>query len=382
MDNQHPNHSRELHEDESKRTSRLKTFWFLHGFALAILLNNVYFGTMVSSDFMLMVIQDGANSMDSGSNNTPTTPKTKLSTEMNSSFLEPVEQGLKSAFDDAVVNHPLFPLGDSDTEAWIRDISNPLSCGKSKCAFRSEKGPDVYGYLVTQSINDIEMHAFELAQSLTKNFGIRQLNAAPPRSIPCTASLAITLAANLTEAIKAPIAPGKDRQFRKSLHDYWNCQSVPESKLYLQPILLAPRDSLEFKPGSTGNRKEQDRNMKAYMGKLEEFATGSITRTMAKDELSRIEKQLASDSEALNQMVQHTSCLCNDFQILIDPWTGKIYHMDFDRCWQFAPYPKEVNYMRKRISEKLKEFNQKLIEYHREPPILKITTTTVSQERK
>ena len=287
------------------------------------------------------------------------------------SFLEPQSKGIARNESNpmGLVQAHTFGLLDSmPMSAWIQDISNPISCGKHKCAFRSKNSPDVYGYITTQSVNDIEMHAYKLAQNLATKFGIRVLDAAPPRSIPCTTPLAINLAANLTNSDKVKKEGKRSKKlFQKSLRDYWNCEAIPESNLYLQPIMLAPRDAFEFKP----------KDVKKALKVLEKFATESITRAMTKEELSQFKKQLASDSKTLNQMVLHTACLSIDFQVLIDLWTGKIYHMDFDRCWLETDYPSVYMEKRSMISEGLNKFTKRLIEYHRKPPILNNSTDII-----
>jgi hypothetical protein len=53
---------------------------------------------------------------------------------------------------------------------------------------------------------------------------------------------------------------------------------------------------------------------------------------MTPKELLRLKNQLTADIKALKTMIWQAGCLTADFQVLIDPWVGKIYHMDFDRC--------------------------------------------------
>lgn len=152
----------------------------------------------------------------------------------------------------------------------------------------------------------------------------------------------------------------------KNLSNITKLQRLKCSKskwsIVLQPIKLAPKDSIEVKAGGKNHTKLR----KETSSRLKKFANNSIAKPMTAKKLSQLEQQLESDIKALCRMICETSCLIKDFQFLIDPWTGKIYHLDFDRC--YGKYnPKKYPSQRRIIFDYMLDFKRELINIHRYP---------------
>mmetsp|Transcript_11185 Transcript_11185/g.12810 ORF Transcript_11185/g.12810 Transcript_11185/m.12810 type:complete len:414 (-) Transcript_11185:223-1464(-) len=261
------------------------------------------------------------------------------------------------------VYDPQFPLTSADNLEWVRDVLEVVACGKFKCVFRSRKFPDTYGYIASQTDISIQVLASELARNLASEIGIRQFYIGPPHRISCSEQpLAGKLALKLNRMA---------RRSRKSTYQYWRC-SDPESNLILQPIrLIQTKCCVELK---LATKKDEE----GSYNKLENFFVATQASSSCRElngmeqngterngtELQRFKEQLQLDIDALEKMLWKRSCLTIDFQILVDPWTGRIYHYDFDRCWQSVNYPAVFKRMREDILRQVKRFTDVLLKIH------------------
>jgi len=199
---------------------------------------------------------------------------------------------------------------------WLTDIdmSSKLTCGLRKCAFNSrasQRDDNLirYGYLVSQEWEGEygERHfesltnATEIARNLSEKFHIRHTLLGYPYMTE----------SNITKELADELSQDQPR-WRKNYTDTKTIIIQP-IELYSESTMLLKCRDLSFK------RKFKKRTLP----KLSEV------------ELQIFEEQLRSDLNQTLEMINSNEapCLLNDFQVAIDPITGRIYHIDFDRCF-------------------------------------------------
>jgi len=193
----------------------------------------------------------------------------------------------------------LFLLPSSE---WLEDIdteSSVLGCGVFKCAFHSRislrdssssNDPERirYGYLVSDRIDiDIAERTFALAQKLSETFSIKHALLSNPITI------------GIVNANK------NDHSF------------------FVQPIELYPKDSILFKCVSDV--------FKNNLISVKSFQSSALVDPKV------FEERLRSEFHKTMEMMMdsnHSQCLSQDFQLVIDAITGSIVHVDIDRCFQ------------------------------------------------
>ena len=215
-------------------------------------------------------------------------------------------------------------------DEWAEDIDSTqlLACGKNKCVFRSKQRKDVLGYLVEYITNvehkmNINVKTFEMAQRLTQDFGIKHSLLALPSKVAGS-----ELPPLLHEFLYNNTSTKRD--FDSS-----------SATLLVQSIELYSSESLVFKcPGHW--RKNANR------GKGKENVT-AVAKPAVEDEIVKLKaasfgstknhvayaRQLRRDLNSTLAMMKSsygTNCLDKDFQVVIDPFLGRLVHIDLDRC--------------------------------------------------
>jgi len=201
---------------------------------------------------------------------------------------------------------------------WVRDIDTKilLGCGAFKCAFPSRttsRGDDSsssgsndpyrlrYGYLVTNKFGlDYAERTFALAQELSETFAVKH-----------------TMLAN-------PLAFG---------------EGEANKSFFVQPIKLYSKQSIIFMCNS---------NLRPNYEPLE-WAKKLQLHSALVDPIV-FQERLQLDHNRTTEMMMysnHSQCLAQDFQLVIDSITGSIFHIDIDRCFQkirksFKIKPKNV----------------------------------------
>ena len=209
----------------------------------------------------------------------------------------------------------IFRLPSSE---WLEDIDTEtlLGCGAYKCAFPSRttsRGNDSsssgsndpyrlrYGYLVTNKFGLEKLErAFALAQELSETFAVKH-----------------TMLAN-------PLAFG---------------EGEANKSFFVQPIKLYSKQSFIFKCNS---------NLRHNYEPLE-WAKKLQLHSALVDPIV-FQERLQLDHNRTTEMMMysnHSQCLAQDFQLVIDSITGSIFHIDIDRCFQkirksFKIKPKNV----------------------------------------
>ena len=227
-----------------------------------------------------------------------------------------------------------FPLPDSE---WIDDIEPNITgmCGAFKCVFESKtnKGRDIdrYGYLLAQVYDsekgfDTIQRGWEKAQLLSSKYDIRHLFLAGPQERTISQQLA-------------------DELSRNSQNSYFK-----EPKLIIQPVRMVPPRSYMFGCYES-KRQNAGKKLAEYLLELNSNSNSStaLTTTSGVDEreryqqqqqqqarLQRFEDTIRCDLNTTSTALLSTegNCMVADFQVFIDPQSGKIYHLDFDRCFE------------------------------------------------
>jgi hypothetical protein len=238
---------------------------------------------------------------------------------------------------DMISDFPVLP------SEWVEDISSLISCGGYKCVFSSNASEQIdsngnsnssassgqtrYGYTISQqshrnqSFNDL-VKATDLAQQLSDTFHIRHLLAGQPRKF------------NITE----------EQIYRKGLHKMvkhtdqsrrvrfvpTDSSDLDNTQLIVQPIQLAPTNALVF-----GCALKKKRFAKKALENYLANANANANATGMQASRLKFAERMLTDLDASRKMVNSTmgSCMKYDFQILIDPKAGSLYHFDIDRCF-------------------------------------------------
>jgi len=216
-------------------------------------------------------------------------------------------------------------LGDIDT-----NTNSSVICGAFKCAFPSrtnQKRLDFkkYGYLVSQSHTKPKIRfkhlllATQKAQELANKFSIQQWHLALPQKM------------NFTESLKEKLNKNVVKN-GESVSDRFKGMDGNRNQLIIQPIEFVPEGSILF--GCNHTKKGKQR-----FNKMEQFLANQTALSATK--LLEFKKKLQFDLKETLMMLNSTegSCLRKDFQVFINPFAGRIYHIDIDRCF-VGPEPK------------------------------------------
>jgi len=221
-----------------------------------------------------------------------------------------------------------------------------ISCGAYKCVFGSNASESKssnslsnsnsnsigstqtqirYGYTISQQSyrNQSFEHLFEateLAQRLSDTFRINHLLQGPPRRFHIS-----------QEQIHEKGLDKHTDQRRRVRFVPTDPDDLNNTLLIVQPIQLAPANTLAF--NCAKGKKLLFKALDDYLASANATATATATTLQP----SRLEfaTRMLTDLDASLKMLNSTmgSCLKYDFQILIDPETGRLYHFDIDRCF-------------------------------------------------
>lgn len=248
---------------------------------------------------------------------------------------------------------PPFPLPPA---AWLDDVhtgTGALACGNVKCLYgsradglhRTTARPH-HGYLVAQQNRPQEVIAegWDLARDLEAQFAIRHLFLAAPRRMNCTAGLVARLGRDAKLSFVATKQTADQDRWRKT-------------QLIVQPVELAPENSILF--GCYRVKKA------AAYAALENYFAAHYPGRSAAAGRREFAAQLQFDHNATVRMLTSPegACMANDFQVLVEPGTGRIYHLDFDRCHvipQFEPQQISLRMLRTCVDD-LNSFLHRLI---------------------
>ena len=200
---------------------------------------------------------------------------------------------------------------------WLTDIdmSSKLTCGLRKCAFNSrasQRDDNLirYGYLVSQEWEGEygERHfesltnATEIARNLSEKFHIRHTLLGYPYMTE----------SNITKELADELSQDQPR---------WRKNYTDTKTIIIQPIELYSESTMLLKCRDL-----------SFKGKLKKRTLPKLSEV----ELQIFEEQLRSDLNQTLEMINSNEapCLLNDFQVAIDPTTGRMYHIDFDRCFE------------------------------------------------
>lgn len=212
-----------------------------------------------------------------------------------------------------------------------------------------------YGYVLSQP-SRVNGHrprfaevrrAWEKAQVLAARYRIRHLLLAEPWETALTAERARELNAGPWggELQKKKNGSGrtKERYFATgaAMWDKGRSRNYSIPLLTLQPIQIVPEGSTMF---ACPKRKLND------MIKEQALTAEKLEKSLARRhaDVRDFEARLRFDFNATVVMMTAAngpgSCLFVDFQVMVDPVAGGIYHLDFDRCslwkgseeWQFT----------------------------------------------
>jgi hypothetical protein len=262
--------------------------------------------------------------------------------------------------------HPSKWLDDIDTSA-------TTSCGAFKCFFpsrtnrqrldehrrrihssninstrtRTQQQPTTtpYGYLVSEYVSKKSddqwvaiLDGWTLAKELSKNFSIRHYLRAAPEKLQCDKDcMRILLGAS-------PRSHGGDKmrnhplqRASKNAKKNKSRKMAASTTLIVQPLEVASSDAILF------GFSYSNRNTDAMDTMKELFSSRDSTlfSPLSGSKLMEFEKRLRFDFNATVAALMDNStgghCLRKDFQVMVDPHTGSIYHLDFDRCFEHKP---------------------------------------------
>ena len=242
----------------------------------------------------------------------------------------------------------------NDTE-WLDDIDYTTAhpnyksdiCGTQKCLFESiinnnnSLSHDRYGYLIAiererkiGSMADylsLNKQGWDKGHELASKFDIKHLMLTEPHLIDTDLRLEISKEpyfGTLSKERRHTSTPNNHEDLTKHNH-----------QLIVQPIQLAPEGSYLF-----GCSKAKLRNAKTSLGNIDwdntVFSAAKGKEQNEEQFLQQFETQLRQDLNATLRTLWSSEgfCLWADFQLLIDPYKGSIYHLDFDRCFLHKGY--------------------------------------------
>ena len=237
---------------------------------------------------------------------------------------------------------------------WASDMGPAIDCGSFKCAFRSQQHPTEFGYVVAQEGHRSQdlasiSRAIDLAYQAETEFGIRHLYQGPPQQVNCTIELLQELNRKRS-AINATLGTRHFDYVGTQTYDDFDKRTITHCPpLIVQPIRLASPKFILFYTLYDSKRNHAYDQLEQYFG--------NQTTPLQKNELITLQKRLNDDLKATKDMLDEWGCLLKDFQILVDPDTGTLYHLDFERCWETKPHDKKAIFW-------LKHFTNSLVEGH------------------
>ena len=289
---------------------------------------------------------------------------------------------------------------------WLNDVdtSRPAPCGAFKCVFHSksfssakENAQQVPGYLVAQKMfnksrfqkkrneYDVMNWSYDKAKDLATKFSINHFLVDEPHTFHCNTTCATNLNRNryatsgFRKTYRASILGDEDGVVNDDHDD--DSDDGDRSQLLIQPISVAPSYYLFF--GCTGRKlRTSQQQLQFWMNHKETSRRGyneeRITTTLIKTSsrktsledkttmtvpqisYEQYEFQLSRDFRVTYEMLSSRAgkCLVNDFQIMIDPITGRMYQLDIDRCFERKDQTQLVTCM-----NELQNYTQTLLEW-------------------
>jgi len=228
----------------------------------------------------------------------------------------------------------------TDPNKWLEDISpnHLLGCGATKCTFSSLTNPDYYGYLIMMEPVNFTLtkhlnRTYALAEKFSSKFSIHHGFLGPPQHLFLANSSCVvvvdagnrtTIQNNCTEWTKhfrgkGGKTPYPNRANQQRIHEWFHS---PNTSLVVQPVGLYHKGSFVFK-------------CRAVQTLIQFRASKAIFSETVHPQL--FEERLRLDYNRTIQMMTKSAerkCLSGDFQLVIDATTGKITHIDWDRCFE------------------------------------------------
>lgn len=235
--------------------------------------------------------------------------------------------GIGLSIDEEGAHHKNVHQNMSITQADSFNISDldwtrRASCGAEKCFFHS-KSDNQIGYLLAPSSEKRSSRfqaldgAWELAERLRRVYGIQHFLLAPPTNITVTERLDFRLNRNLwSESSRKAISVSTKHAKR-----------YPKgSTIVVQKVERAPKQNIIL--GC------KDSKLNIIDSTIDAFAR----HVKYKESFTlRFQQNLAE----VRQLLLKEPCLIHDFQVFVDT-RGRIYHLDFDRCFNFITGEKKM----------------------------------------
>ena len=190
------------------------------------------------------------------------------------------------------------------------NTTSPRYCGWFKCYFSSKATPTTSGYLLMSAKTEGEyqnvLQAWKLARRLSREYGAQQLFRGSPYRI--SVRNPTTIKALKDTPLQTENGGRFNAQYPLIVQEVWTAPPHQVIKFY-HPFIA--------KYGQATNATE-------------------IIENLAQDAIvshSFVAARLLNDIDRTQQMIRNEALCVYDFQVLLD-YTGNLYHIDLDRCFE------------------------------------------------